>query len=240
MKQRGFTVIELMVTLAIAAVLLGLGIASFNTMMETSRARAVAESIMSGLRMARAEAIKRNVPIRFHLVTTLDDTCVTDNAGSLWVVTQADNAAHGVIQNHCGSAAYTPPDQPDICNPDVPACSDTVLTNCRGLPVATNLNPGTCSDDPLIAYKSDDIKYQTITVSGTSTIGGVAAAAVTFTPLGRMTANLVGGTSMDQIDIQSSDTDAKKWRIQIAQGSGSLRLCDPDATVAATSAQACR
>ena len=239
MKQHGFTLIELMVTIAIAAILLGLGVSSFGTMMASTQARTTADSIMSGLRLARAEAIKRNAPMRFQLVSTTDNTCTFSAASALWVVTQTDAAptTRGLAANYCGSMPYTPPDQPDICSPAIAACSATVLTSCRGAPTATNPNPSTCSSDPLIAFKSDSNAVNSIAVAASGL--GVAAYAVTFNPLGRVMANAEGGASLDTINITPSDTSAKKWRIRITASSGSLKQCDPDAAVATTSAQAC-
>ena len=237
MRQRGFTLVELMVTLAIAIVLLGLGVTSFSTMISTTQSRNVAESILSGLRLARAEAIKRNIPMRFQLVDSLDDTCNYNAAAGLWVVTQSfvdTTGTRGLAAGHCASAAYTPPDQADICSPDVPPCSDVLTTNCRGATVAANPNPATCSDDPLIAFKSDG----GVPVSKVNVLGASGAYAVTFNPLGRVIPNYEISTALNRIDITPIDTSAKSWRIRILPDSGSIKLCDPNGTTA-TSALAC-
>jgi type IV fimbrial biogenesis protein FimT len=61
----GFTLVELLVALAIGAMLLLLGLPSFMTFMRNSEIRSTAESIVNGLRTAAAEAARRNVPVTF-------------------------------------------------------------------------------------------------------------------------------------------------------------------------------
>ncbi len=56
---RGFTAVELMVTVAILAVLAALAAPSFNALAERWRVRQAAEELQSTLYFARSEAIKR-------------------------------------------------------------------------------------------------------------------------------------------------------------------------------------
>lgn len=65
---RGFTILELVVALAIAALLLQLGLPSFTTFLRNSEIRSTAESISNGLRVARTEATRLNQPVSFTLV----------------------------------------------------------------------------------------------------------------------------------------------------------------------------
>ncbi len=69
-RMRGFSLIELMVALAIAALLLVLAAPSYGTWVMDGQIRAAAESIAGGLRIAYSEAIKRNVPVQFVLDPT--------------------------------------------------------------------------------------------------------------------------------------------------------------------------
>jgi len=59
-EERGFTLVELMVTLAVAAILLGIALPSFLSTMESSRERSVIDAITTSLKYARSEAVKRN------------------------------------------------------------------------------------------------------------------------------------------------------------------------------------
>jgi type IV fimbrial biogenesis protein FimT len=60
MKQSGATLMELMVVLAVSAILLGVGIPSFASLAQTSRLSSVTNEMLSSLHLARSEAIKRN------------------------------------------------------------------------------------------------------------------------------------------------------------------------------------
>ncbi|HQR03446.1 MAG: prepilin-type N-terminal cleavage/methylation domain-containing protein [Proteobacteria bacterium] len=236
-RPGGFTLVELMVTVAIAAILLSLGLTSFNTVMASNKAKLTAESLFSGLRQARAAAIARNVPMRFQTVTTMDNNCAYSATSSLWVVTQTDAAPTmtGLAQGYCGAGPFTPPDRPSICTPDVPRCSSTVKTGCRGYFVDNNSSPASCSQDPLIAFKSDGNAQVGINVVAQG--GGTAAYAITFSPLGRVITNAQSENPIDTITVSSTNPSANAWRIRIIPTSGAIRLCNPAA--AAGAALAC-
>ena len=76
--HRGFTLIELMVALAIAVILLVLAAPLYTGWVSDAQVRAGAESVASGLRVAMNEAMKRNLSVEF----VLDPT--TNSGG--WVV----------------------------------------------------------------------------------------------------------------------------------------------------------
>lgn len=66
-RQRGLSSIELMIGVAIMAVLLAGALPSFQAWIQGMRLRATAESVISGLQIARAEALKRNARVRLTL-----------------------------------------------------------------------------------------------------------------------------------------------------------------------------
>jgi type IV fimbrial biogenesis protein FimT len=72
--MRGFTLIELMIGVAILALLLAIGIPSMRSWMASSKALSATEFYAEGLRLARAEAVKRNAVTRF----TLTDNSTND------------------------------------------------------------------------------------------------------------------------------------------------------------------
>ncbi|WP_137937534.1 GspH/FimT family pseudopilin [Chitinivorax sp. B] len=69
-RVRGFTILELMITIAIVAVVTMLVLPEASVWLSNSKTRTVAESYQNGLQMARNEAIKRNLPIRFEVLNT--------------------------------------------------------------------------------------------------------------------------------------------------------------------------
>lgn len=64
-KSNGFTIIEAMIGIALLAVLLGLAMPSFSTMIQNARLRGEAETIVAALKLARSEALKRNGNVEF-------------------------------------------------------------------------------------------------------------------------------------------------------------------------------
>ena len=57
-KSSGFTLVELMITLAIAGILVAVGIPSFNSTISDSRLTSYANEFVTALNLARSEAIK--------------------------------------------------------------------------------------------------------------------------------------------------------------------------------------
>jgi type IV fimbrial biogenesis protein FimT len=62
---RGFSIIELMITVAVFAFLLVAGVPTMRGVIENGRIRAAGEAFKSGLTLARTEAIRRNARVEF-------------------------------------------------------------------------------------------------------------------------------------------------------------------------------
>ena len=61
--QRGFTLIELVITLLIAAILVTVGIPSFQSIIRTNLGTAIANEALTAINYARVEAIKRGLSV---------------------------------------------------------------------------------------------------------------------------------------------------------------------------------
>ncbi len=95
-RQSGVTLIEMMIAIALIALLMLVALPNFSVWLANLRVRTVAESITSGLQLARIEATKRNASVRFHL----------DSAtGGGWTVLVVDGGA--VIESKAGSQGGT-------------------------------------------------------------------------------------------------------------------------------------
>jgi type IV fimbrial biogenesis protein FimT len=62
-RQQGFTLVELMVTLAVAIILLAVGMPLFSGMAANNRATAQANTFLAGFKLARSEAVKRGAEV---------------------------------------------------------------------------------------------------------------------------------------------------------------------------------
>ena len=60
----GFTLIELMITIALGAIVMGIGVPSFQNLVVKNRIQTQASEIRSSLAMARVEAIRRGLRVR--------------------------------------------------------------------------------------------------------------------------------------------------------------------------------
>ncbi len=84
--QRGFSLIEVVVTIAVMGILMASAMPSVGDWIRNSKVRNTAESIQNGLQQARMEAVRRNRPVSFYLVSTLDSACALSSSAGSWVV----------------------------------------------------------------------------------------------------------------------------------------------------------
>lgn len=81
-SNRGFSLIELMVTVVVLAIVASFAIPSFRELIANTQIRTTAESIRNGLQIARSEAVKRNATVTFTLANNTSWTvgCATVTA----------------------------------------------------------------------------------------------------------------------------------------------------------------
>jgi len=75
LRQRGVTMIEVMVTIAIIATVVAIGIPGLSAWMQNAQVKATAESVLTGLQLARGEAVRQNVRTRFQLANPNGTGC---------------------------------------------------------------------------------------------------------------------------------------------------------------------
>lgn len=123
-RRGGFTLVEIMVALAIIAMVMALAAPSMLTWIQNTQLRNAAESILGGIKQARYEAVNRNTTVAFEL---------QDPNSTQWHVCLYD-----VTTNTCKAAA---PDLhaggPSDGSPNARAGIETVFTDFN-----TPLDPG--------------------------------------------------------------------------------------------------
>ncbi|WP_325344407.1 pilus assembly FimT family protein [Xylophilus sp.] len=103
MRASGFTLVEVMVTLAVAALLLLVAAPGIGGWMVDLRVREAADTLHAGLQTARQEAVRRNENVSFWLVSAsgaaLSSACTLSSSSASWVVS---------LKSPVGACAATP------------------------------------------------------------------------------------------------------------------------------------
>ena len=93
-KTLGFTLIELVATMAIAGILVTTAIPSFNSTITSSRLSCYANDLVSALNLAHSESVRRGISVTVRKVDK--DSCTNSGVGANWemgwdVFTDIDN-----------------------------------------------------------------------------------------------------------------------------------------------------
>ena len=102
MNGRGFTLVELLVVLAVGAILLTIAIPGYAFLVNSSRLAAVTNDLVTALHLARSEAIKRSIRVTVCKTSNaMAETPVCDTTASWqqgWLVF-VDGGTKGVIDS---------------------------------------------------------------------------------------------------------------------------------------------
>lgn len=86
---RGFSLIELMVTIAVTAILMTVALPSFTNWIQNTKVRSTAEALQNGIRLAKTEAVRRSRLVDFRLTAaTPAKDAAASKTGSNWYVQQ--------------------------------------------------------------------------------------------------------------------------------------------------------
>ncbi|MBS0590849.1 MAG: GspH/FimT family pseudopilin [Proteobacteria bacterium] len=141
--ERGFTLLELIVTIAIAAILLGIALPSFRGPLDNNRVAGKASELAGALSVARAEALSRGRTVS--VCASADGTsCSASTAwGAGWIVF-VDGSVIGKVDGTDVVLRVSPAiDAKDALNASVSAVS----FSAQGMAGATTftLKPQSCS-----------------------------------------------------------------------------------------------
>jgi prepilin-type N-terminal cleavage/methylation domain-containing protein len=251
-EHSGFSLIELLVVLAIIAVLLGLGFPALTEWMVNNQIRNQAEYVRYGLQIARSEAINRNRFVRFQMVSSMDGNCTLQSTSNLWIVGHGDptTATQATVAwADANGVTQVPADANIRCARDRSVMIPDYLLN----PSLADTSPG---NNPIIIQKGERERASTVQ-SNLSVITVPAVAdvipAICFNPSGQLAridqaaktcsesmhpANTAAASAQIDITVPATAGNCRTasggsgfvcLRI-VVSASGSTRLCDPVAT----------
>jgi type IV fimbrial biogenesis protein FimT len=95
-SQRGFTLLELMVTLAVAAILFSVAVPGFQQMVQRNRVITYTNDFIASVNFARSEAIRRSIPVS--ICASSDGATCAGNWSQGWIVfANADGDSPAVV-----------------------------------------------------------------------------------------------------------------------------------------------
>jgi type IV fimbrial biogenesis protein FimT len=103
--QKGFTIIELMTAVALLAVMVVIGVPSFNSIINTNETAANSNAFLSALKVARTEATKRRQNIVVCASNNQSD-CASNDWSDGWIIFEDTNDD--------GAVSAGPPAEPII------------------------------------------------------------------------------------------------------------------------------
>lgn len=149
-KTLGFTLIEMLVTISIVAILASIAVPSFSKMIERNRITSGTNEFLSALILTRSEAVKRSQTVT---------VCVSNAAQTACDTTSDDYAKGWLIFAECGSANGTLDTTTNICD-----------TNNSGAVDSPEVPIKVHGELPQLSIKPDatDNEYLTYDISGRS------------------------------------------------------------------------
>ncbi len=154
-RNRGFSLLELLVVMSILAIMAAASAPTLRTTMANARIRTAGESWRSGLELARGAAVRLNTSVEF---------VITDSG---WQVTRADDTA---TKLHQGTGREG---NADLTITPTPADADRITFSSFGTALATNIN----GEGPPLSEID-------ITASGDAAIDGLKARRIQLSATG--------------------------------------------------------
>lgn len=146
----GFTLVELLVTLAVAAILLTVGVPSFRTFVQNAQLRSATDGFLAAIQRARSEAITRgDAVILCRTADPSSDSCGTSSSEEWtrgWLMYAVRNFS-GEVDYNSGSANH------ELLARGTPAPDGVEITSenhgNRWLTIGAD---GTLAEDGVVAY----------------------------------------------------------------------------------------
>lgn len=159
--QRGFTLVELLVAIAVLSILVAIGVPTFNQVTLTSKLRAYSNEIVASSSLARSEAIKRNAIVTM-CVSSDGVNCEADGWEEGWIIFQ-DADTDGVVDSTETLIQRQPPTDTGF---QIVAAVDTLNFQPSGVG-ATTTSLKVCRSSPSVGGVE---RLVTISATGRTTV----------------------------------------------------------------------
>ncbi|HEY8099062.1 MAG TPA: GspH/FimT family pseudopilin [Methylobacter sp.] len=164
----GFTLIELMITLAIVAILMVIGIPSYQSLITGSNITTESTSLMGDLQYARSQAIKQGLPVSVCAANTSGGAPYTCSGLSNWAggwVTYTNNPPTNTVTN-----SVLRVQQPLTSSDTMTSTSATALSSVS----FNNFGFSTIKGSVTVSPLSGSVASKTVCVSGVGNVQSVA------------------------------------------------------------------
>lgn len=161
-RQRGFTLVELMITLAVAVILTAIAVPSFRNLTLSNRLTTAANDVVGALNVARMEAVKRNASVQF-----CSDSSTANGSDTLGGLCGSNAGAVYTVVNGTTSVLVQAPNMGLEGGIQLNGSMKAVRFNGQGLGYAptslTTLSDGTVADICTTSLSSDNHRVVSIT-----------------------------------------------------------------------------
>lgn len=142
--QRGFTLLELLITITVLGLVLGIGVPGFRDLVLNNRQASAVNELVTALQVARSEAITRNIaaPMTVSVCASNDGTSCSGTWADGWIVFTDGNGDGAFASGDLVLRAVDAPPGIDITGPGgavryrrdgrVLAANDFVFCDSRG------------------------------------------------------------------------------------------------------------
>ena len=219
MHNRGFTLIEIMVALAIFGLLIALAGPQLGHFLANSQVRNAADAILNGVQQTQATAMRDNLPTRLNLTTT------TGTGG--WEILVADPATNTVP----GANPATPCGAPVACGAGTVCNPEKLFCLQDGAPYAQlAVTPGGALVGNVAAVTFDGFGRIQCNTDNTLACDGT-------TNLQWVKVTNSNDASARELHVCVTTQQAPTVAGSVPVAASQIKLCDPN--VAATEPQAC-
>lgn len=171
-RARGFTLIELMVTIAVLAIVTAIAYPSFTSLMNSSRLTGAANDLVGDLQTARSEAIRRNA--RVTVCASADNTTCAGAAGDwqswiVWIDNPAPTADEVLRVGHAKAPLQV------LTSPAVTGNAGSIVFRADGMARAANGSLLTASIAPCMVTTSPAENMRVVRIASGSRVSTTKA-----------------------------------------------------------------